>query len=762
MVIKLSNKYTLFVISLILIFNQLEAQSLSPFVLNLGGRSFNNTQISLDWNLGETSSIKYFSGTTVNLQSGLLQSILSADTLDNNTYDIGFVLRGYDSNSMFYDTSSFAPFAQNIVRMLHELSFGRVNTYKIYMGGIDARNPVGITSELNIMTLQASLDGWPDARWDWLRGMTGFWYTVPTMYRPVISNTINWLKANKKTFFEWYTTTPEGKVYGDSINNNVIRMGPDASEFYLKETRLPENYNPLNHKVTYLAFNSNKADNFGAAASQMLYYMGVKMNNGDTIPPYNGTIGNSNKVQGLYLSFDSSKLANSTYYYTAVHELVHAFGVSTHDRDPNNINKAYGVLNSNGALESIHALPAWDRYYWNGWLSKNTITTDAAEVADLKGKFLLSDTSRKYILQIIAGDARGCGGTYKELYDGKWYSYIVDNYGTLTYTEGIDNTNYDKPNIEVQPFNRNTKPGDKVFFNVQASGVQKTYSWKKNGIVISGAETNFLSINSVTSKDTGNYEVIITNSKGAVKSNVVKLSMTCPEITAPIIHTDKSTSLCLGDSLKISSNNPGLNYWYKDGVVISTTTSTLNVKQAGDYTNLIIQENGCSAFSNIVSVNVTTPIIPTIFRDSINNLTSSSFKNSWYRDGVLLGDSINKIKPTIKGYYTAKSIVNVCVSGMSNAYYYLVTDLINLNTSEYIRLAPNPFEGAIYLDFSLKGYYQMDVEVVHIATGAIVAVKKNLGSKMPIQLSTLTSGTYAFKVMSSDGKLVYTFKIIKI
>jgi hypothetical protein len=765
MVVNNLYKVAFSVLTFILMSSLLNAQSVRPFVLNIGGNTYNNNQTQLDWNLGESISIKYYTSPNAILQLGLLQPeyiVNASNVVDNNKYDIGFVLQGYDSNRMFYDTTSFAPIAHNIVRMLHELSFGRVNTYKIYMGGIDSRNPISITSDLNIMTLQASLDGWPETRWDYLRGMTGFWYTVPVMYRPIITNAITWLKTNKKTFFDWYTITPEGKIYGDSILNNVVRMGPDAAELYLKSTWLPENYDPLNHKVTYLAFNSNKGDNFAGAASQMLYYMGIKMNNGDTIPPYNGTTGNFNKVEGLYLSLDSSKLANSTYYYTAVHELVHSFGVSTHDKDPNYINKGYGVLNSNGALESIHALPAWDRYFWAGWLSKNTITTNIAEISDLKGKFELSDTSSKYILQIVGGDTRGCGGTYKELYDGKWYTYTVDNYGTLTYIEPIDNTNYGFPIIEVQPFDRNTKPGDKIFFNVQATGLQNKYVWKKNGTIVSNAIANYLSINSVTAKDTGTYQVIITNSKGTVYSDIVKLTMNCPLITAPIITASKSTTLCLGDSLQLSSNNLGLNNWYKDGVSISLTTSTLNIKQAGNYTNAIIQDNGCIALSNNITVNYTSPIVPIITRDSLNNLVSSTAKNSWYKDGVLLSDSINRIKPSVNGYYTAKSILNGCISSLSNTYYYLVTDVINLNASEYIRLAPNPFEDLIYLDFSLKGYYQMNVEVVNMATGTLVAVKTNISSKMPIQLTTLTSGVYAFKVMSKDGKLVYTFKIVKI
>lgn len=734
-------------------------------ILNLGGNTFSAGNTKLEWSLGESASVKGLNNGNISLQTGLLQSYTISNVSSSpssSLFDIGFILQGYDSNRMFYDTSSFAPIAKNLVRMLHELSFGRVNTYKIYMGGVDNRSPVGLTSDINAMTLQASLDGWPDARWDWLRNLTGFWYSVPAFYRPIVNNAILWIKANKKTFTDWKLSTPDGISYGDSLQNNIIRMGPDASESYLQSTKLPDSYNPLNHKVTFLAFNTNKSDNFMAAGSQMLYYMGVKMFNGDTIPPYAGAIGSSAKVEGLYLSLDSFKLTNSVYYYTAVHELVHSYGVNTHDKDPNYINKAYGVLNSNGALESIHGLPAWDRYFFAGWLSKNTITTNFTEISDLFGKTQLSDTSKKYILQITAGDDRGCGGTYKELYDGKWYTYTVDNYGTLTYIAPIDNTNYGLPIIEVQPFERNAKPGDKVFFNVQASGIQNTYSWKKDGVIINGANTNYFSVNSVMAKDTGMYQVIITNAKGVVYSDIVKLSMTCPTFVVPDISTNKNTTLCQGDSLKLNSIYTGINSWYKDGVALNVNSSTLQVKQPGLYSNLYTETNGCSAMSNSIIVSVVSPLTPVISRDSLNNLVSTSLSNIWYKDGVQISDSLKIIKPANIGFYSAKSNVNGCISPMSNTYYFLITDIVNISNEEYIKISPNPFEEFIHIDFVIRGYSVINLEIVNIATGNLVFIKKDVFSKSVIRLSALPSGTYAFKVSSNDNKVKYIFKIVKI
>lgn len=755
------SKICLFIVlNIILIYQFSNAQSIRPYILNNGGKSFLNSTYKLDWNLGESISIQSYKDVKLKIQSGLLQIVANNNIgNDNSKYDIGFVLQGYDSSRMFTDTSSFSPYAQEITRLISELSFGKVSNYKIYMGGVDSRNPIVLTSELHALTLQASLDGWPDKRWDWLRSMTGFWYTVPLNYRTIISNAISWINTNKKTFFDWQNSTEEGRIYGNDINNNVVRMGPDASELYLGGTRLPENYEPFNHKVTLLVFNTFKNDRFGSAAANTLYGLGVKRHNGDTIPPYH----NSKKIQGAYLSIDSFNLKNQKFYYTVVHEMVHAYGVGTHDINPNEINKAYGVLSSWGAIESIHTLPAWDRYFWTGWLSKNTITTNPSEIADLKGKFLLSDTSRKYILQIVAGDARGCGGTYKELFDGKWYTYTVDNWGTLTYTEGIDNTNFGAPIIEIQPFSRKVNPREKTSINVHVSGIEVSYEWKKNGIVIPGSNTSYLSFNEVLAKDTGLYQVTITNSKGSVVSNIVKLSMICPSVSAPIINTiNNKNNLCFGDSIMIQSNYTSLNAWYKNGILISNTSEKLIIKDSGTYTNAYIQENGCATLSNSIHIDISNPIIPLLYRDSANNLVSSSLHNIWYKDGVQIIDTSKYIKPLISGFYSSKSNLNGCLSALSSPYYYIITDIIQISNAQYIKVTPNPFTDNLNLDFSIRGYKLLNIDVVNIATGVTVFKKANQPSKSVYNLNYLPSGTYAIKVFSDDRKVDYSFKTIKL
>jgi len=154
---------------------------------------------------------------------------------------------------------------------------------------------------------------------------------------------------------------------------------------------------------------------------------------------------------------------------------------------------------------------------------------------------------------------------------------------------------------------------------------------------------------------------------------------------------------------------------------------------------------------------------PFIAKDTSNSLVSSSqIKNIWYKDGVALTDTTQKIKPTVPGSYTIKTSQNGCVSSLSTPYYYLVTDIINLSANEFIKLAPNPFINQLNFDFIVKGYQRLNLEVFDIATGTKVASQPNLTSGTKITLGQLSAGTYVIKVTSNDNKIAYQFKMVKL
>jgi hypothetical protein len=156
------------------------------------------------------------------------------------------------------------------------------------------------------------------------------------------------------------------------------------------------------------------------------------------------------------------------------------------------------------------------------------------------------------------------------------------------------------------------------------------------------------------------------------------------------------------------------------------------------------------------------PSAPTLSRDTANFLLSGVPGTTWYKDGSAITDTTQKYKPATPGSYTAKTTTNGCISAMSTAYYYLVTDIINLNKDEFIKLAPNPFINQLNFDFIVKGYKRLNLEVFDISSGTKVASQPNLTAGIKITLGQLSAGTYMIRVTSNDNKISYQFKMVKL
>ena len=119
-----------------------------------------------------------------------------------------------------------------------------------------------------------------------------------------------------------------------------------------------------------------------------------------------------------------------------------------------------------------------------------------------------------------------------------------------------------------------------------------------------------------------------------------------------------------------------------------------------------------------------------------------------------------KYKPSIPGSYSVKVTQDGCTSSSGN-YYYLTTDIFNISSTEYIKLAPNPFINQVNLDFLINGYGKLNVEVVSITTGNIIISLKGLTTGTPISMTDLSSGVYLVKLTSPDFKFMHQFKMVK-
>jgi hypothetical protein len=247
--------------------------------------------------------------------------------------------------------------------------------------------------------------------------------------------------------------------------------------------------------------------------------------------------------------------------------------------------------------------------------------------------------------------------------------------------------------------------------------------------------------------------------------NIQKSLYACKS-TKPLFNSTKY-SFCSGDSLKLSiinlSKGDSLKWFYGT----KSDLSNVNSKTFTDSTKLFvtrIDSLGCFNSSDTISlIKYAIPSRPNLYRDSSNYLsTNILIGNTWYKDGAALTDTAQKIKPTTGGLYTTKTTQNGCVSSASAPYYYLVTDIIQLSNGEFIKLTPNPFINNLNIDFVVKGYQRLNIEVFSSANGTRVASRIGVTAGSRLTFNELNPGVYFIRVASPDMKVSHQFKMVKL
>lgn len=255
------------------------------------------------------------------------------------------------------------------------------------------------------------------------------------------------------------------------------------------------------------------------------------------------------------------------------------------------------------------------------------------------------------------------------------------------------------------------------------------------------------------------------NNQGTQEVKIQEMTVYfCETVAKPSFNTSKF-SFCSGDSLKLSVTNVNkgdtLKWYYGSNQDLTNTSSKTfnqNIKVFVTRTDSV----GCVAKSDTVQISkIDLPNAPTISRDTANNLVSSAVNAKWYKDGTAISDTTQKIKPSGAGSYTVSTNQNGCTSVQSAAYYYLVTDIINLSADEFIKLAPNPFQGILHFDFNIRGVQKLNIEVFDITTGNKLITIQDQQAGQSLNFSQLNPGTFIIRVSSRDNKIDHKFKLVK-
>jgi alpha-tubulin suppressor-like RCC1 family protein len=138
------------------------------------------------------------------------------------------------------------------------------------------------------------------------------------------------------------------------------------------------------------------------------------------------------------------------------------------------------------------------------------------------------------------------------------YTVVVSNAGGSVTSSVATLTVVFAPSITLQPVSQTVINGSNMTLSVTAGGTEPlSYQWYFNDTGINGAtETNF-SLTDVTTNNTGDYTVVVTNFYGSVTSSVASLMV----FTLPPDYNQISSQLLSAGDMRLSFEGiPGWNY----------------------------------------------------------------------------------------------------------------------------------------------------------------------------------------------------------
>jgi hypothetical protein len=201
-------------------------------------------------------------------------------------------------------------------------------------------------------------------------------------------------------------------------------------------------------------------------------------------------------------------------------------------------------------------------------------------------------------------------------------------------------------------------PGDSATILLSGTGSEEVI-WYYDETIVPGAN------NALVASLAGEYHALITNPNTGCSAWSNSLYLEVLPAQSIEIMASSATVFCEGESATLALNDvSGTISWYLGNAIIEgAADAAVIVYSSGVYSSRIIDANGCSFFSNQLSIEtLSLPDAMLTFEepfpvlcgeeDTLNVSAASGNTYTWYsQDGLLEGDEINTLAITTPGIY---------------------------------------------------------------------------------------------------------------
>ncbi len=335
-------------------------------------------------------------------------------------------------------------------------------------------------------------------------------------------------------------------------------------------------------------------------------------------------------------------------------------------------------------------------------------------------------------------------------YNKKSHTLIAATYGRGLWQTKINNCSIEKPIVSYEGDLTFCK-GDSITFTLENANQYDKLYWSTD-------ETS----ESITVHNSASVFVTVEDGNECLDGSDIFSTKMLDFKDIRVTSSSKTYAFCDNeDSLKLTANGGYSKYLWSTG----ETKRKIYIKEPGNYWVECIAKNGCTGrleFEILESFTHDKPSIKKEGDELVCTITADSY--IWMKNGrILSGENSQRLIPEKDGAYSVIALSPVgCQSEESDEFD--ITIGINDNHSDisFLNIYPNPNDGFIMIDLSLKGTFNSEIFIVDL-NGNTVYEEKNLiftnTVNRRLDISNLATGIYFMRI--NIGTNSYVKKIIR-